>query len=120
MLVISAPRLPEGWSISAASQTETATGDIAGVRSRLFYLAQLGVDAIWINPWYRSPMADAGYDAADFRNIDPSSVTLAEAEALIEEAHRHGIKVIPDIIPNHTSDQHPWFRSRAVRCTGGP
>jgi hypothetical protein len=127
MLVISAPRLPEGWSISAASQTETATGDIAGVRSRLSYLAQLGVDAIWINPWYRSPMADAGYDAADFRNIDPSSVTLAEAEALIEEAHRHGIKVIPDIIPNHTSDQHPWFRSALCgargareRCVFGP
>jgi alpha-glucosidase len=86
-------------------------GDIAGLRSRLPYLAQLGVDAIWINPWYRSPMADAGYDVADFCDIDPSYGTLAEAEALIEDAHRLGIKVIPDIVPNHTSDQHPWFRA---------
>jgi alpha-glucosidase len=93
-------------------------GDIAGLRSRLLYLAQLGVDAIWINPWYRSPMADAGYDVADFRDIDPSYGTLGEAEALIGEAHRLGIKVIPDIVPNHTSDQHPWFRA-ALRGARG-
>jgi alpha-glucosidase len=93
-------------------------GDIAGLRSRLPYLAELGVDAIWINPWYRSPMADAGYDVADFRDIDPSYGTLGEAEALIEEAHRLGIKVIPDIVPNHTSDQHPWFRA-ALRGARG-
>jgi alpha-glucosidase len=93
-------------------------GDIAGLRSRLPYLAQLGVDAIWINPWYRSPMADAGYDVADFRDIDPSYGTLAEAEALIDEAHWLGIKVIPDLVPNHTSDQHPWFRA-ALRGARG-
>src|SRR5437016_8192161 len=74
-------------------------GDIAGIRSRLRYLRDLGVDAIWITPWYRSPQADAGYDVADFRDIDPRFGTLAEAEQLIAEAHEHGIRVIPDLVP---------------------
>ena len=65
-------------------------GDLAGLRSKLGYLADLGVDAIWINPWYPSPMVDAGYDVADFRDIEPDYGTLAEAEALIEEAHAVG------------------------------
>src|SRR6476620_9574218 len=69
-------------------------GDIAGVRSKLPYLAGLGVDAIWINPWYPSPMADAGYDVADFRDIDPAYGTLREAERLIAEAHAAGIRGI--------------------------
>lgn len=86
-------------------------GDIAGMRSRLPYLASLGVDAIWINPWYPSPMADAGYDVADYRNIEPTYGTLDEAKALIAEAHELGIRVILDIVPNHTSDQHAWFRA---------
>ncbi|MGH3490243.1 MAG: glycoside hydrolase family 13 protein [Actinopolymorphaceae bacterium] len=84
-------------------------GDIAGIRSRLPYLQDLGVDAIWITPWYASPMADGGYDVADFRDIAPEFGTLAEAEAMISEAHAHGLRVILDIVPNHTSDQHPWF-----------
>ncbi|MEQ7125147.1 alpha-amylase family glycosyl hydrolase [Actinopolymorpha sp. B11F2] len=84
-------------------------GDIAGIRSRLPYLANLGVDAVWITPWYASPMADGGYDVADFRDIAPEFGTLAEAEAMIAEAHTHGLRVILDIVPNHTSDQHPWF-----------
>ncbi|MBB2990333.1 alpha-glucosidase [Mycolicibacterium iranicum] len=86
-------------------------GDIAGLRSKLPYLARLGVDAIWINPWYPSPMADAGYDVADYRDIEPAYGTLDEAQALIAEAHDLGIRVILDIVPNHTSDQHAWFRS---------
>lgn len=85
-------------------------GDIEGIRSRLPYLRDLGVDAIWITPWYVSPQADAGYDVADFRDIDPRFGTLADAEKLIAQAHEHGIRVIPDIVPNHTSDQHAWFR----------
>ncbi|MBX7453431.1 glycoside hydrolase family 13 protein [Mycolicibacterium sp. 3033] len=86
-------------------------GDVAGLRSRLPYLAQLGVDAIWINPWYPSPMADAGYDVADYRDIEPAYGTLADAQALIAEAHDQGIRVLLDIVPNHTSDQHEWFRA---------
>lgn len=86
-------------------------GDIQGILARLPYLAQLGVDAIWINPWYPSPMADTGYDVADYRDIEPSYGTLDEAQGLIAEAHELGIRVILDIVPNHTSDQHAWFRA---------
>ncbi|MEU2655782.1 glycoside hydrolase family 13 protein [Streptomyces sp. NPDC007325] len=95
-------------------------GDIAGIRSRLPYLKALGVDAIWINPWYTSPMADHGYDVADFRDIDPMFGTLADAEALIEEAHEHGIRVIPDLVPNHTSDRHSWFQEALAAGPGSP
>ncbi|MGZ4437584.1 MAG: glycoside hydrolase family 13 protein [Nocardioidaceae bacterium] len=90
-------------------------GDIAGIRSRLGYLADLGVDAIWINPWYPSPMADAGYDVSDYRAIEPRFGTLEEAETLVAEAHEAGLRVLLDIVPNHTSDQHPWFLA-AVRA----
>jgi alpha-glucosidase len=86
-------------------------GDIRGLHERLPYLASLGVDALWINPWYPSPMEDAGYDVADYRDIDPVFGTLAEAEALIREAHGLGLKVLLDIVPNHTSAAHPWFQA---------
>ncbi|HSK60637.1 MAG TPA: alpha-amylase family glycosyl hydrolase, partial [Actinomycetospora sp.] len=86
-------------------------GDIAGIREKLPYLADLGVDALWINPWYASPQADAGYDVADYRAIDPAYGTVADAEKLIVDAHEHGLRLIPDIVPNHTSDQHAWFRA---------
>ena len=84
-------------------------GDLAGVRSQLPYLGALGIDAIWFNPWYPSPMADAGYDISDYRSIDPVFGTLDEADALIGEAHALGIRIIVDIVPNHGSDRHPWF-----------
>ncbi|MGX9885179.1 glycoside hydrolase family 13 protein [Streptomyces sp. NPDC002276] len=93
------------------------TGDLAGVRSRLPYLAELGVDALWFNPWYLSPMKDGGYDVADYRAIDPAFGSLAEAEKLIAEARELGIRTIVDIVPNHVSDQHPWFRAALA---GGP
>ncbi len=86
-------------------------GDIQGLRAKLPYLNRLGVDAIWINPWYPSPMADAGYDVADYRDIEPTYGTLDEAQALIAEAHDLGIRVILDIVPNHTSDRHAWFQA---------
>jgi alpha-glucosidase len=85
-------------------------GDLAGVRAHLTYLADLGIDAVWFNPWYASPMADAGYDVASYREIDPIFGTLGEAEALIREAHDLGIRIIVDIVPNHTSDANPWFK----------
>ncbi|MFI8996847.1 glycoside hydrolase family 13 protein [Streptomyces sp. NPDC053542] len=105
---------------SFADANGDGIGDIAGIRSRLPYLKSLGVDAIWINPWYKSPQADHGYDVADFREIDPRFGTVEEAEALIEEAHAAGIRVIPDIVPNHVSDQHVWFRAALAAGPGSP
>ncbi len=93
-------------------------GDIAGLRARLPYLARLGVDAIWINPWYPSPMADAGYDVADYRDIEPAFGTLADADQLIAEAHDAGLRVILDIVPNHTSDHHAWFQAALADQSG--
>ncbi|MEU8602221.1 glycoside hydrolase family 13 protein [Streptomyces parvulus] len=87
------------------------TGDLAGVRARLPYLAELGVDAVWFTPWYVSPLVDGGYDVADYRTIDPAFGTLGEAEKLIAEAREMGIRTIVDIVPNHVSDQHAWFRA---------
>lgn len=99
-------------------------GDIAGIRSRLNHLSALGVDAIWFSPWYPSPMADAGYDVSDYRDIDPVFGSLAEAEALIAEAHALGIRTIVDVVPNHCSDAHPWFQAAlaawARRARAGP
>lgn len=96
---------------SFADGNGDGVGDIAGIRSRLPYLAELGVDAIWITPWYPSPMADGGYDVADYRGIAPEFGTLGEAERMIGDAHELGIRVILDIVPNHSSDQHPWFQA---------
>ncbi len=95
-------------------------GDIAGIRSRLRYLADLGVDAVWINPWYPSPMADAGYDVSDYRDVEPRFGTLADAEALLREAHDVGLRVLLDIVPNHTSDQHEWFTEALAAGPGSP
>ena len=95
-------------------------GDIAGIRSRLRHLADLGVDAIWINPWYPSPMADAGYDVSDYRDVEPRFGTLADAEALLREAKEVGLRVLLDIVPNHTSDQHAWFTEALASGPGSP
>ncbi|MCO1655112.1 glycoside hydrolase family 13 protein [Pseudonocardia humida] len=95
-------------------------GDVAGIRARLPHIAGLGVDAVWINPWYPSPMADAGYDVSDYRDVEPRFGTLAEAEALIAEAHGHGLRVLLDIVPNHTSDEHEWFQEALAAGPGSP
>ena len=96
---------------SFADGNGDGVGDIAGIRARLGHLRDLGVDAVWINPWYPSPMADAGYDVSDYRAIEPAFGTSEEAAALIEEAHANGLRVLLDIVPNHTSDQHEWFQA---------
>ena len=93
-------------------------GDLAGVRAKLPYLRDLGVDAIWFTPWYPSPMADGGYDVADYRDIDPMFGTLGEAEQLIKEAADLGIRVIVDIVPNHCSDRHRWFQEALGTAPG--
>jgi alpha-glucosidase len=85
-------------------------GDLAGVRARLPYLRALGVDAVWLSPFYVSPMADFGYDVADHRDVDPLFGTLADFEALAAEARRLNLRLILDYVPNHTSIEHPWFR----------
>ena len=105
---------------SFADANGDGVGDLAGVRARLGYLRDLGVDAIWYNPWYASPLADGGYDVADYRAIEPSFGTLAEAEALIAEALALGIRTIIDIVPNHVSDQHPWFIQAHAGGPGSP
>ena len=105
---------------SFADANGDGTGDLAGVRSRLTYLRDLGVDAMWFTPWYPSPMADGGYDVADYRAIHPAFGSLAEAEALIGEALELGIRTITDIVPNHVSDQHAWFQAALAAGPGSP
>jgi len=96
------------------------TGDLAGVLERLPYLVELGVDAIWFNPWYPSPLADNGYDIVDYRAIDPAYGTLADAEALIAAALRLGLRTIIDVVPNHVSSEHPWFHEALAAGPGSP
>ncbi len=104
---------------SFADRNGDGVGDIAGIRSRLPYLRDLGIDAVWITPWYPSPMVDAGYDVADYKDIEPLFGTLSEAEEMITEAHDLGIRVIIDIVPNHSSDQHAWFQAALAAGAGG-
>lgn len=104
-------------------------GDLPGVRSRLRYPSALGVDAVWLTPFYASPQADHGHDVADCRSVDPLFGTLQDAEALLRDAHAHGLRVIVDVVPNHTSEAHEWFvrrrrpapaRPRGSGTTSGP
>ncbi|MFD7610178.1 glycoside hydrolase family 13 protein [Streptomyces sp. NPDC059828] len=102
---------------SFADSDGDGIGDLRGIRERLPHLAGLGVDAVWITPFYASPQADGGYDVADYRAVDPLFGKLSDADDLVREAHRLGLRVIVDIVPNHTSDQHPWF---LAALAGGP
>ena len=96
---------------SFADSDGDGVGDLNGVRSRLPYLRDLGVDGFWLTPFYPSPGADHGYDVADYTDVDPELGTLADFDALVEEAHALGLRVLVDIVPNHTSREHPWFRN---------
>lgn len=93
-------------------------GDLPGVTQRMGYLAELGVDAIWLSPFYPSPLADGGYDVADYRAVDPRLGTLDDFDDMVQAAHAVNIKVLVDIVPNHTSEQHPWFQ-QALRARPG-
>ncbi|MFC7303724.1 glycoside hydrolase family 13 protein [Streptomyces monticola] len=99
---------------SFADGNGDGTGDLEGIRSRLPYLKELGVDAVWLSPFYASPQADGGYDVADYRAIDPMFGTLLDADAVLRDAHELGLRIIVDLVPNHSSDQHDWFQ-RALR-----
>ena len=103
---------------SFADASGDGIGDLAGIRSRISYLSGLGVDAIWLTPFYPSPQVDQGYDVANNFDVDPDYGTLADFDQLLTECHSAGIKVIIDIVPNHSSDQHEWFQS-ALKATPG-
>ena len=96
---------------SFMDSNDDGIGDLIGILSRLDYLADLGVDAIWLSPICPSPDLDFGYDVSDYMAVDPKFGTLQDFDRLVEEAHRRGIRVILDLVLNHTSDQHPWFRA---------
>ncbi|HEX2053159.1 MAG TPA: alpha-amylase family glycosyl hydrolase [Actinomycetota bacterium] len=101
---------------SFADGNGDGVGDLEGIRSRLGYLSWLGVDALWLSPFYPSPMKDFGYDVADYCNVDPVFGDLEAFDRMVEEAHSLGIRILVDLVPNHTSDQHPWFvESRSSR-----
>ncbi|WP_210585292.1 alpha-amylase family glycosyl hydrolase [Streptomyces sp. GESEQ-35] len=95
-------------------------GDLKGITQRLTHLAALGVDALWLSPFYPSELADGGYDVADYRDVDPRLGTLDDFDAMVDEAHRLGLKVMVDIVPNHTSQQHVWFREALHAGPGSP
>src|SRR5205814_1662468 len=91
-------------------------GDLRGISARLDYLEWLGIDTVWLSPIYPSPMADFGYDVADYTGVEPLFGTMADLDQLLADVHRRGMKMVLDLVPNHTSDQHPWFReSRSSR-----
>ena len=103
---------------SFADANGDGIGDVEGIRSRLPYLSSLGIDAIWISPWYPSPQHDHGYDVSNYMEIEPDYGTLTDAERLIKEAHEMGMRIIVDIVPNHTSDQHAWFQAALKAAPG--
>jgi alpha-glucosidase len=114
----SSPWRPHWWQngvvyqiypLSFADSNGDGLGDLAGIRSRLSHLQELGVDALWISPFYPSPLADFGYDVSDYCGVDPRFGSLDDFDALVAQAHSLGLRVLLDFIPNHCSDQHPWF-----------
>ena len=103
---------------SFADANGDGMGDLAGITSRLGDLEQLGIDAIWLSPFYTSPQRDAGYDVADYCDVDPRFGTLADFDEMLAEAHARGIRVIIDLVPNHSSDQHEWFQAALAAPAG--
>src|SRR5256885_8182309 len=120
------PSMPDPWWQSAViyqiyprsflDSDEDGVGALEGARRRLDHLSWLGVDAVWLSPFYRSPMRDFGYDVSDYCDVDPLFGALNDFDRFVADAHARGIRVLVDLVPNHTSDQHPWFvESRSSR-----
>src|SRR6185436_1331456 len=107
---------PRSW----ADGDGDGIGDLRGITARLPYVRDLGVDAVWLSPFYPSPQADAGYDVTDYRDVDPLFGTLADADTLLATAHDLGLKVLVDLVPNHSSDQHAWFQAALQAGPGSP
>ncbi|WP_346536609.1 glycoside hydrolase family 13 protein [Micromonospora sp. DPT] len=105
---------------SFADADGDGVGDLRGIRERLPYLRDLGVDALWLTPFYTSPQVDAGYDVADYRDVDPLFGTLTDFDAMITDAHALGLRIIVDLVPNHTSSAHPWFQAALAAGPGSP
>lgn len=106
------------YPTSFADSDGDGVGDLVGLRERLGYIADLGADAIWLCPWNPSPMVDGGYDVSDYCDINPLFGTLEDARALIADAHARGMRIIVDLVANHTSDQHPWFTAAVAAGPG--
>jgi alpha-glucosidase len=107
---------PRSW----ADSNGDGVGDLPGITSRLDHLVELGVDALWLSPFYPSPQADAGYDVSDYRGVDPIFGSLEDADKLLAAARERGLRVIVDLVPNHTSSEHPWFRAALAAGPGSP
>ncbi|MBQ0892844.1 glycoside hydrolase family 13 protein [Micromonospora sp. U56] len=105
---------------SFADADGDGVGDLRGIRERLPYLRDLGIDALWLTPFYTSPQVDAGYDVADYRDVDPLFGTLTDFDAMITDAHALGLRIIIDLVPNHTSSAHPWFQAALAAGPGSP
>ena len=105
---------------SFADASGDGIGDLRGITNRLDHLVSLGVDAVWLSPFYRSPQRDAGYDVADYCDVDPLFGTLADFDEMLAQAHDRGIRVIVDLVPNHSSDQHEWFQAALAAAPGSP
>ena len=127
--VFSAPSGSEWWRDAVIYQVYPRSfkdsngdgmGDLGGVTQKLPYLRRLGVDAVWLSPFYLSPQHDAGYDVADYRTVDPRFGSLEDFDRMREEARRLGLKIIVDLVPNHTSEDHEWFRAALAAAPGSP
>ena len=105
---------------SFADSNGDGIGDLAGVTSKMDYLAWLGVDAVWVSPFYPSPWVDGGYDITDYRDVHPALGTLDDFDEMVAAAHERGIRLLIDIVPNHTSDQHKWFQQALAADPGTP
>lgn len=105
---------------SFADSDANGIGDLVGIIEKVPYLKALGIDAVWLSPFYPSALADGGYDVDDYRDVDPRLGTLADFDALTEALHEAGIRIIVDIVPNHTSDRHEWFRAALAAGKGSP
>ena len=108
------------YSRSFKDSAGSGLGDIAGITQQMDYLEQLGIEAIWLSPFYPSPLVDGGYDVADYCDVDPRLGSLDDFDDMIAAAHARDIKVIVDIVPNHSSNQHPWFKAALAAGPGSP